>query len=270
VPIRFRRLPVFASVALAFLANACKPELVVGTLGTSSSECEPEGGSAGAGSAGKTVDVPWTTGFENDFCDYFQSGGFCYGDPDASNTIVKAPVHDGGHAAAFSVTGDPARNGRQTRCFLEGALPLDAVYGAWFYLSASADAVDNWNLIHFQGGDPPPGPLPYLWDISLERSDDGSLHLYVRDFLNGTVRVPEPPAPVPIGSWFHVEFRLLRAADATGAVALYQDEVLLLEVPNILTDNTVFGQWYVGNLVSTLTPPDSTIYVDDVTIRAEP
>ena len=36
----------------------------------------------------------------------------------------------------------------------------------------------------------------------------------------------------------------------------------------LVTDNTDFGQWYVGNFADALTPPGSTLYVDDVTIRA--
>ena len=53
-------------------------------------------------------------------------------------------------------------------------------------------------------------------------------------------------------------------------MALYQDGALLLEVTGIVTDDTDVAQWYVGNLAKALTPPDSTLYVDDVTIRAGP
>jgi hypothetical protein len=42
----------------------------------------------------------------------------------------------------------------------------------------------------------------------------------------------------------------------------------LFDLTNILTDDSSVGQWYVGNLATGLTPPASTLYVDDVTIRA--
>jgi len=58
------------------------------------------------------------------------------------------------------------------------------------------------------------------------------------------------------------------AADATGAVALYQDGEELLEVTNLITDDSTWGQWYVGNLATGLRPADSKLYVDDVTIRS--
>lgn len=258
-------LRVSAGLGLAFLLSSCEPELVVGTWATCS-----EDGSSNVDPADKIVDVPWTAGFEGGFCDYFRAGGFCYGDPDASYEIVDAPVHGGRQAAAFSISSDPALTGTQTRCVREGTLPTEATYGAWFYLPMVAENTGNWNLMHFQGGTSPGPRLNGLWDVSLGNADDGSLHLYVLDFLSGSFYTPDPAPEVPIGSWFHVEFRLLRASDATGEIALYQDGALLLENTGIVTDDTEFGQWYVGNLADALDPQESTVYVDDVTIRAAP
>jgi len=51
---------------------------------------------------------------------------------------------------------------------------------------------------------------------------------------------------------------------------LYQDGQLVLQRTSIATDDTTFAQWYVGNFADALTPADSTIYVDDVTIRPLP
>jgi hypothetical protein len=250
-----------AGLLLAFLSSACEPELVVGTW-----TCPPPNPDQAVASADKVVDVPWTSGFETGFCDYGRAGGFCYADPDASYSSVDAPVHGGRHAAAFSVTSDPSTQGVQARCFREGMLPREARYGAWFYIPVLANNTGNWNLMHFQGGD----DLHNLWDVSLGSADDGSLYAYVLDFLNGAFRTPDPAPDIPIGSWFQLEFRLRRAADATGEVALYQDGELLMELTGLLTDDTDFGQWYVGNYADGLTPPDSTIYVDDVMIRAAP
>jgi len=56
--------------------------------------------------------------------------------------------------------------------------------------------------------------------------------------------------------------------DATGTVELRQDGVLIQRATGIVTDRFDYHQWYVGNLVAegTLDPPDSVLYVDDVTI----
>jgi hypothetical protein len=60
---------------------------------------------------------------------------------------------------------------------------------------------------------------------------------------------------------------LKRASDATGEVQVYQDGVSVVHQTGLVTDNnSQWGQWYVGNLGTNLTPPESTLYVDDVTI----
>jgi hypothetical protein len=252
-----------AALLIAVLPCACEPDLVVGTW-----TCPSPDADQAPGNPDKVLDAPWTTGFETGFCDYTRAGGICYTSPDASYRIVDEPVHGGHHAAAYVVTSDPAKRGTQARCFREGALPVDAFYGAWFYVPSRATNTGNWNLVHFQGG--APGALHGLWDISLRSADDGRLFAYLFDSLRGISRVPNAAPDVPIGSWFHLELRLRRASDATGEVALYQDGVLLIERTGIATDDTDFGQWYVGNLADGLTPTNSTIYVDDVTIRAAP
>lgn len=253
-----------AGLLLAVLPCACEPELVVGKWA-----CPPPDADQAPANPDKVLDAPWATGFENGFCDYTRAGGICYTSPDASYQIVDEPVHSGDHAAAFFVTSDPAKRGTQTRCFREGALPRDALYGAWFYVPSRAANNGNWNLVHFQGGTAG-GALHGLWDVSLRSADDGKLFVYLFDFLRGAIRMPNAAPEVPIGAWFHLEFRLRRASDATGEVALYQDGALVFERKATATDDTDFGQWYVGNYADALTPSDSTLYVDDVTVRVAP
>jgi hypothetical protein len=250
-------------LVLVGLTSACEPELVVGKVSVDASptcrSSNSEGGSPGV------VEIGWTTSFENGFCDYQPPLGFCYVNGTASFSIAENPVHNGTSSAAFSV--NTSLGTAQTRCFLDGTLPRDAVYGAWFYIPTLAQNTGNWNLMYIQGTVP---PTPGLWDVSLANSDDGSLHLYLFSHLGPAIPELDPPLTVPIGSWFHVAFRLLRAPDATGAVALYQDGVLVQEATGIVTDAYDLHHWYVGNLASSLTPPDSTIYVDDVTVTAAP
>jgi hypothetical protein len=254
---------------LGCASAACEPELVVGKrIVTQPLDCEPTQGVGGAGALDKVIEVPWSTGFEDEFCAYRRAGGFCPNDNGAEIAIVDDPVHTGQSAAAYSITAE----GRQSRCFLEGTLPEDAVYTAWFYLPRHHSDIVNWNLVHFQGG-PMPFMLRNLWDVSVENADDGTLRLYVRDFLHtddtrGVPLRPDAAPAVPIASWFEIKFRLRRAADATGRIALYQDGELLLERTDITTDPTEFGQWYAGNFVGSFTPSDSTIYVDDVSTSA--
>lgn len=252
------------AVAL-FCCGSCKQSLVVGEY-----NC-PISGTDGGGSPNKTnpIFLPWSTGFENQLdCDYRAVAGFCYGYPPVVFRVVSSPVHTGQFAAEFSVvTGTDAGNSPQARCVREGVFPPQAYYGAWYYLPTSATNTGLWNLFHFQGGD----DLHGLWDVSLVNGTTGALNLRVFGFL-GKSPVADATLPIPIGSWVHIEFYWKRAKDNSGEVALYQDGARVAGLTNIVTDDTGSGQgqWYVGSLANALQPPEFTVYVDDVTISANP
>lgn len=255
------RQPSGLGVSLALLGGltGCAPNLAVGEW-----RCAENGADAAIPDQTAPIALPWSSGFESRFCDYTQLAGFCYTEPLSSYMTVTSPVHSGRHAAAFRVSDDTI--GKQARCVRQGVLPRDAYYGVWYLVPRSATNNAVWNLVHFQGGDP--SAQHGLWDISLLNGKDGQLEVVVYDFLGGrTYRAPTA-VPIPINVWFHLEFHLKRAADATGEVALYQDEQLLIDEKNLVTDDSTWGQWYVGNYANGLTPPDFTLYVDDVTIRA--
>lgn len=249
-----------ATSLVALALGACQQELVVGQWA-----CDPEAAVTEISGDSSTPLGAWSTGFEEQFCGYTRPEGFCYAAPAASYKTVTSPVHSGRFAAAFSVSaGDP--DGHQTRCVRQGVLPDAAYYGAWFFVPIRLTNTGLWNLVHFQGGDP--SRLHGLWDISLVNQPNGELELVVYDFLNRSTRKANVSTPIPIGEWFHVELYWKRAADATGEVALYQDERLLFEAKGIVTDDSDWGQWYVGNLAASLSASASTLYVDDVTIRS--
>ncbi len=253
-------------VGLALVATqmlACHGQALLGTW-----TCSPS--AAGAVDAGRSFAFPWRTGFENGFCEYQQGGGFCYATGTASYRVVDAPVHAGRYAAAMTVFGDGTDANSQSRCVREGVLPTQAYYGAWYYVPSIPTNNGVWNLVHFQGGSGS-GPLHYLWDLSLKNDGNGGLRLDVLDYLpHGTLPGLAGAPAIPVAAWFHVELFLKRASDATGAVAVYQDGQAIWQVDNLITDDSQVGQWYLGNLATDLDPSESTVYVDDVTVRDGP
>jgi hypothetical protein len=251
------------AIASMFCLGACKQPMVVGEYRCPASSIDGSSPLNGT----EPMSVPWATGFENQLdCDYKAAPGSCYGYPPASYRVVASPVHTGQFAAEFTVlTGTDAGSQPQGRCIRYGEFPAEAYYGAWYYIPESATNTGLWNLFHFQGGD----DLHGLWDVSLVNGSTGALNLRVFDFLHGSVG--DAP-PIPIATWFHIVFYWKRAKDKSGEVALYQDEVRVVDFTNLVTDDigSGQGQWYVGNLASALQPPKSTVYVDDITIRATP
>jgi hypothetical protein len=265
-------------VAVTCLVGACQPSVVVGqwTCPASSADAGP------TPVASDPVTIPWSTGFENRFCDYTQAAGFCLATGLASYGVVTSPARAGSSfAAAYTVTSQEDADGGaeagQSRCVRQGILPKQAYYGAWYYIPATATNASVWNLFHFQGGDPPTSPpaavqtgLPNcdkcILDVSLVNDATGQLRMVLHVFTNNLNQTA--PVAIPIGSWFHIEVFLKRAGDATGEAALYQDGTRVADFANVITDATNWGQWYVGNYADGLTPPESTVYVDDVTISA--
>ncbi len=258
--------PIWVGVVLSLMG--CEPPVDVGNWRCSSAPLfiPPDGSPIVAGKD-LPVELDWSTSFEDGFCGYSNATGFCYSDPGATHRVVESPTHSGNRAAAFDITTDPSKDGRQTRCVREGLLPDDAVYGAWFYIPSGTTSRGNWNLMHFQGSDG--NDLRGLWDVSVAVTDSGKLQPFVRGFRGIGMLNPAPDVELPTERWFALDFRLRRASTPVGSVALYLDRQLIIEQSDIITDDSAWGQWYVGNLATDLEPQQSTIYVDDVTIRKE-
>jgi hypothetical protein len=220
-------------------------------------------------SADAQVEIPWETGFEDGFCDYARPLGFCLGTGSSTFSVVTSPVHSGRFAAEFTVTSNATDAGAQARCVRQGTFPHSAYYGAWYYVPAAPQNTGNWNLFHFLGTTADGGSSA-LWDISLVNLPDGGLSPFLYDLFTMTILPEGVQTAIPIAQWFHIEVFFTRAKDNKGELALWQDGKKVADVTGIETDNTDFGQWYVGNLATALEPAVSTVYVDDVSVRAVP
>jgi hypothetical protein len=212
----------------------------------------------------------WTTGFEDGFCDYALPSGFCVATGTSSYALVTSPVHSGQYAAAFTVPGT-FDGGSQARCVEQGVFPDAAYYGAWYFIPVAEVNSGVWNLLHFQGGVPGTNQVHGLWDVSLVNlPDSGALHIVFYDFLNGTTPDVSAVPHIPIGKWFHLEVYFKRASDAKGQLTVVQDSMVAANLSNLETDDTHWGQWFVGSFANALVPAGSTVYVDDITIGAAP
>jgi len=254
-------------VALSML-GACAPKVSAGEW-----QCSDDGGASNGGTphvpvATDPVTVPWSTGFEENFCDYTKVAGYCYGD--RSYVLVTEPRHLGRFAAEFKVIGAEMH---QTRCVRQGVFPEAAYYGAWYFIPEPLKDVEvEWNLWHFQARDTVDELHHDLWDINLIKgAQAGDWELEIHDRLappNANRYRSADHRPIPFGTWFHIALFLKRAADTTGKVALYQDGVQLFEQSNLKSDASKLTQWYVGDWAEKATPADSSLYVDDVSIGA--
>jgi len=262
---------VAATAVLYAAASSCAPTIVIGALACPDASTDPDGGAGIDPDA--SVTLPWSTGFENGFCDYASPMGFCLLTGMGSFTVVTSPVHSGHYAAAFTVQGLPEGGASQSRCVEQGVFPEAAYYGAWYYVPAAAQNSGVWNLFHFQAG-PAGGTQDGLWDVSLVNvGDGGPLHTVFFDFLSNGAPDASAVPNIPIGQWFHLEVYFKRASDATGELSFLQDGVPAVTLTGLATEktgDTGWGQLFIGNYANALVPPASTVYVDDVTFGAAP
>ncbi len=273
-PVDFRAAPRPPSIALvgalclSGLSIACDDNLVIGSWSCQDVFLSSGRTPAAVQRSSEPFTLPWSTGLEEGWCDYADVGGYCYAHGLATYTLVDSPVHSGRRAAAFSVIANGSLVDDETRCVREGSLPKAAYYGAWYLIPSLSTSTANWNLFHFQGGHSANDAVHGLWDISLYNRPGGGLGLSGFDFLGNQWSYTNNAPPLPVASWFHLEVYLDRAADDSGEVAVYQDGVEVLRLTGLVTDDSQWSQWYLGNLAIQRDPVDSTLYVHDITIRA--
>ena len=87
----------FAGVAALFsFLVGCEPDLIVGKWSGEGGEGGQASCAAASGEGNRSrtdaVAMPWSTSFENEFCDYTTVSGYCYAAPRASYATVSSPV----------------------------------------------------------------------------------------------------------------------------------------------------------------------------------
>jgi hypothetical protein len=84
-----------------------------------------------------------------------------------------------------------------------------------------------------------------------------------------TLATRQGPRAGPAQSLVSGRILLEEQRECDAEVALFQDCTELLREADLITDDSPFGQWYVGNWPSPLALATSTttVYVDDATVR---
>jgi hypothetical protein len=230
----------------------------------------------GAGAPLMTVDgrasVLWSATFEpGDFSEWESDGqGGTFNSLNTSHIVSTEQAHSGMNAAKLTI--DPTNSIVEDIYLFRGisgapAAQSEAYYGAWFYIPKPYLESFYWNIFHFlDGGTVDRQSLVEIWDVDLRSNDTGALVPYVYDFLARRQRDEPTPIPVPVGKWFHLEVLLRLASDATGRFAIWQDGVLVIDVPDVVTSNSPWLQWSVGSTSTDITPAPADLYIDDVTM----
>jgi hypothetical protein len=212
----------------------------------------------------------WSATFEGgDLSEWMadgQGGVFVVGttvSPSASADVA----HRGRYAGKATMTPPGGGVDSLNYFFRNQPSPAEAYYSAWFYIPSSV-TVRSWlSLHHFRCSRSGDGNNLYAtWDLNLYPRLDGTLVAHLFDFVTARNLEQVAPIPVPLATWVHFEVLLRKAADATGAIAVWQDDVLILENRAVATAETDWVQWDAGGSSDDIAPLPAVVYIDDAAI----
>ena len=260
-------------VSSAFLASAPNRSL---PAAMSSTTLEPQVPGS------QRPEVLWRAGFESgDTGEFFGvSTSDC-----ASAEVVGDPVHTGTYAGALSVC--EGRGGVRMR--VEGlvpgtSLPDDAYYSAWFLMPTSFTGDDS-NIFQFKQAVTDDGltqtkevlfsiqvgwEVGHGWDLRLKGKIDQEIRAWdnVQRVLghSGAAGIH-----APANRWFQIETRYVWSKGGAGRIATWLDGQLLWDFADLTTEIdwpylARPRQWTMNHYAKGITPPSSTIYLDDATV----
>jgi hypothetical protein len=269
--------------------QGCEPRIV---LGDSENALPGAGGAAGspgvAGSAavaGSASSPPndvlpepgalvWSTDHEDGSINDWLRGGTFYGGEyhwgDVSFDVVEPAGRGGGLGLAIRIDtafqGEPSQGVRLFRRMEEGP----AFYTAWFRLDEPHMVSDWWSIALFHARDDTLDLATdvSLWDVRVVDTPSGEMALQFFDLETMQGTPPDARAIVVPGEWFELSVYLdYRPPDAT-RLAVLRDGVVLFDMKDLVTTTLlphVF--WAVGNGANGLSPTESTLALDDASIR---
>jgi hypothetical protein len=232
------------------------------------------GGAAGSDAGdGAVVNLLWTATFEpGDLSEWSGDGqGGSFLQSATTPAVASADVeHRGRFAGKYAVTPAPGLVSI-SYVFRRQPSPSEAYYGAWYYLSPAFTVHGYLSLVHFNGSHTGDGNNVYpTWDLNIyPQASSGALIAHLYNYATVTNVESATPVPVPSGRWVHFEVLVRKATDATGRIAVWQNDVLVLDAEGVATTENDWMEWDVGAASDDLSPPPGVVYVDDATISLQ-
>ena len=241
-----RPLSFSACLCIAGLASACAPTLDVGS------------------------DVLWATDHESGgLGDWYADGGGGLLTDSANSTVTPADTvaHSGRYSLKFvdlamSDTEGPA-------IYRELQSPPDAYYSAWYYLPRLYQTNSQWTIQKFRSrSDSDPEAISHGHDLNLRTLPGGQVVLYVFSHDPAYLQAPlaNPPAFVPVETWFQLEVFYSPRTDETGRILVWLDDRLVYDLEDRRTTGSDDVLWTPCSIGEDVQPSPPELYLDDASI----
>lgn len=212
--------------------------------------------------------------------------GACESDFDLGSNVLWATDHESGDLSGWlaspsggrvpetsspmsrvEVVAGPARSGRYSLkltdlaqddmsgpgVYRELIAPPDAYYSAWYYIPRLYQTKSQWTIMKFylSRSDTNPAVFNHGHDLNLRTLPGGQTILYVYSHSSDYLQAPlaDPPAFVPVETWFQIEVLFRPRADNTGKLLVWLDDRLVYDLENRVTsgsNNAIWGPCNVG------------------------
>lgn len=231
---------------LAELASACSPTLDVGS------------------------NVLWATDHESgELDDWYADGkGGLLGDsPESPVVIAEGPAHSGRYSLELTDLAMSDSDG--PGIYRELQSPPDAYYSAWYYLPRLYQTNSQWTIQKFRSRlDSDPSAISHGHDLNLRTLPGGQVVLYVFSHDPAYLQAPlsDPPAFVPVETWFHVEVFFRARTDETGKLLVWLDDRLVYDLEDRRTTGSDDVLWNPCNIGEDIQPAPPVLYLDDAAI----
>ncbi|HET7540998.1 MAG TPA: hypothetical protein VFK05_14040 [Polyangiaceae bacterium] len=247
MPGRFLSRSVARTTCLFFfvLSAACSPTLDLGS------------------------NVLWATDHESGELDdwYADGNGGLLSDANSTVEIADGPAHSGRYSLKLSDLAMSDSEG--AGIYRELTSPPDAYYSAWYYLPRLYQTNSQWTIQKFRSRlDSDPNAISHGHDLNLRTLPGGQVILYVFSHDPEYLQAPlaDPPAFVPVETWFHVEVFYSPRTDETGKLSIWLDDRLVYDLSHRRTTGSDDVLWNPCNIGEDIQPAPPILYLDDAAI----
>ncbi|HKO49695.1 MAG TPA: hypothetical protein VJV79_18325 [Polyangiaceae bacterium] len=215
-------------------------------------------------------DVMWATDHESGELDdwYAEDGGGLLRDS-ANSTVVIADetAHSGRYS--LELTNLAMSDSEGPAIYRELQAPPDAYYSAWYFLPRLYQTNSQWTIQKFRSRlDSDPEAISHGHDLNLRTLPGGQIVLYVFSHDPAYLQAPlaDPPAFVPVETWFQIEVFYRPRTDESGRILIWLDDRLVYDLEDRRTTGSNDLLWTPCNIGLDIQPAPPVLYLDDASI----
>jgi hypothetical protein len=147
--------------------------------------------------------------------------------------------------------------------------PPDAYYSAWYYLPRLYKTNSQWTIQKFRSrSDSDLEQVNHGHDLNLRTLPGGQVVLYIYSHDPAYLQAPlvDPPAYVPVETWFQIETFFSARTDRTGQIRVWLDDRLVYDLGDRRTTGSDDVLWTPCNIGQDVQPSPPILFLDDAGI----